>query len=551
MREDNELQNRRNTFFDTTNEGDMRIIACTGCLLLLGMALIAEGRLNDTCELTLELVDADTGRPLPGLVRITDGNGARLPISELLPRDLSPGVEQRIDHWSVLVEKTILKVPRQKLVVEAFFGLETELARVPLDLSAAEKHDMRIPLRTFYHAASKGFRSANTHLHLMKLTRELSDRYLMEVPKADGLDVLFVSYLERADAQKDYITNRYTQADLDALSQKSGVRLGNGEEHRHNFTAQGQGFGHVMLLDIKQLILPVSIGQGIMKTGTDGLPVQRGIDQARRDGATVIWCHNNWGLEDIPNLVTGRLHALNIFDGNKLSSYKHSFYRYLNAGVRIPFSTGTDWFMYDFARVYVPADQPVTPREWLNGLVAGKSYITNGPFLELRVAGRSLGDTVSLSEPGMVEVLARATGRADFEKIELVQNGNIIRTQASRPEGGHFVAEMRIPLPIDTPCWLALRLPPQPVKDDPEFSTPVPPNELGQPLFAHTSPVYVEVAGRAVFDRTVAAALLAEMEQSIKTIEKEAQFADGTEKARVLDVYAEGIDVLKKRLEAR
>lgn len=527
----------------------MRTIAAAGCLLLLGMVLIAEGRFNDACELTLQLTDAETGRPLPGLIRISDSDGNKLPVAELLPRDLTPGVEQRIDNWSVLVEKTTVKVPRRKIVVEAFFGLETELARHSLDLTAADKQEVSIPLRTFHRAAASGYRSANTHLHLMKLTREMSDRYLLEVPKADGLDVLFVSYLERAEAQKDYITNRYTQADLDALSRKSGVRLGNGEEHRHNFAAQGQGFGHVMLLDIKQLILPVSIGQGIMKTGTDGLPVQRGIDQARRDGATIIWCHNNWGLEDIPNLVTGRLHALNIFDGNKLSSYKHSFYRYLNAGIRIPFSTGTDWFMYDFARVYVPAEQAVTPREWLKGLVAGKSYITNGPFLELRVAGRSLGDTVSLSEPGMVEVSARASGRADFEKIELVQNGNVIRTQASRPEGGHFVADMRISLPINAPCWLALRLPPQPVKDDPEFSTPVPPNELGQPLFAHTSPVYVELAGRAVFDRTVAAALLAEMEQSIKTIEKEAQFADGTEKARVLDVYAEGIDVLKKRLE--
>ena len=55
--------------------------------------------------------------------------------------------------------------------------------------------------------------------------------------------------------------------------------------------------------NIKSLIQPVSIGPAIMKSGTDGIPLQRGIDAARRDGATVIWCHNKKGVEDLPNVV--------------------------------------------------------------------------------------------------------------------------------------------------------------------------------------------------------------------------------------------------------
>jgi hypothetical protein len=527
----------------------LRMIVGCSCCLVLGIALVAESRLNEDCALTLQLTDAETGQPVPGWVRFRDGDGNQVKVSELFPRDLTPGVQQRIDHWSVIVKPTVVKLPRRKIVVEALFGLETERATVTVDLSGKAESSLSIPLKFFYRAKQHGYRSANTHLHLMKLNREDSDRYLREIPKADGLDVLFLSYLERAEAQKDYISNRYTQADLDELTRQSGVAFGNGEEHRHNFAAQGQGFGHVMLLDIKQLILPVSIGQGIMKTGTDGLPVQRGIDQARRDGATIIWCHNDFGLEDIPNLVSGRIHALNIFDGNRVSSYKHSFYRYLNAGLRVPFSTGTDWFMYDFARVYVPANQTaVTPRSWLKNLAAGQSYITNGPFLELRVAGKQLGETVKLSSPGEVEISARAVGRLDFERIELIQNGKVIKTQASHPEEGHFVAEIRSSLPIEASSWLALRLPPQPVKDDPELTAPVPLNELGQPLFAHTSPIYVEVAGRRIFDRAVAESLIAEMEESIRQIGKQGLFADEEEKARVHSVYLEGIDILKKQL---
>ena len=121
--------------------------------------------------------------------------------------------------------------------------------------------------------------------------------------------------------------------------------VNNGQEHRHNFGDQGEGFGHVMLLNIKTMIQPVSIGPGISHRGTDGTPLQAGIEEAHRQGGTAIWCHNNWGREDVPNFVRGKLDAQNIFDGGSHGSYEDSFYHYLNAGLRVPFSTGTDWFM--------------------------------------------------------------------------------------------------------------------------------------------------------------------------------------------------------------
>ena len=145
-----------------------------------------------------------------------------------------------------------------------------------------------------------------------------------------------------------------------------------------------------MFLNISELFHPVSIGPGITKRGTDGLPLRLGIDRARADGAAVIWCHNRFGTEDIPSWFSGRIDAQNIFDGGEHGSYDQTFYRYLNAGLRVPFSSGTDWFIYDLARAYVYVDGDVTPKRWLNELAAGRSYITNGPFLELQVAAAGL-----------------------------------------------------------------------------------------------------------------------------------------------------------------
>ncbi len=181
-----------------------------------------------------------------------------------------------------------------------------------------------------------------------------------------------------------------------------------------------------MFLNIKELIQPVSIGPGIMKLGTDGLPIQRGIDTARGDGATVVWCHNDWGLEDLANWATDRIDAQNIFDGGIHSSYKQSFYRYLNAGIDVPFSTGTDWFMYDFSRVYVAAGKYVTPAQWLAALSSGKTYITNGPLLEFTVNGHGPGITIDIGNGKPLKFEARSWGRHDLKRLELIKNGNVV-----------------------------------------------------------------------------------------------------------------------------
>ncbi|MBI4600816.1 MAG: CehA/McbA family metallohydrolase [Planctomycetes bacterium] len=510
------------------------------------LALAAGGR-PATSKLAIELTDAETGAVLPGLVRARDASGKPLRLEPLLCRGKGLDAAAAISQWWVVPGRSTVEVPAGKVTVEAIAGLERELARLELDLTGREAAEARLALVRFRDPAAKGLRSANTHLHLSSLSREEAWRYLREIPKADGLDIVFLSYLERAGDDVGYVSNGFSAADLAELS-KSGVLFGNGEEHRHNFGPQGEGYGHVMLLDILKLVQPVSIGPGIAKRGTDAPPLQKGIDEARRDGATTLWCHNDWGFEDVPNWLSGRLDAQNIFDGGEHGSYRESFYRLLDVGLRVPFSTGTDWFQYDFSRVYAPVAGPLTTKAWLRSLAAGRSFITNGPLLELEVGGRGVGSTVRLERPGKIHVVARAAGRTDFERIELVRSGKVVETAASRRAGGHFEAELRVDLEAREPCWLALRTPPPPVPGDPELQAAVPANELGKPLFAHTSPVYVEVAGKGVFDRAVAESLLQEMESNVKLIEEKAVFAGDHEREHVLAVHRTAMEVLRRRL---
>ena len=524
------------------------VVAVSAVLLSCAWGLSAAQREN-ACSVRVTLIDAASGKPLPGVIRVHDGAGKTVPIDALLPRGRGLSADSPIQDWYVLTEPTVVELPRAELSLTAFSGLETGYAEQALDLRHRDRADVTLNLTRIHDAHASGWWNANTHVHLQKINRQQSDRYLVDVGMADGLDLVFVSYLERAEADVEYITNKYSRADLHALS-NDHVHFDHGEEHRHNFTGFEEGYGHVMLLAIPELVYPVSIGPGISKTGTDGIPLKRGIERARELGGTVIWCHNQWGLEDIPNWLAGRLHANNIFDGGTHGSYEHSFYRYLDCGIKVPFSTGTDWFIYDFARVYVPAQERPTPEECLAQLAAGKSYITNGPLLEFSVEGQGIGEDVALEQPGKVSVRGSAVGRIDFGRIELLRNGEVISTGKTQKKGDAYVAGVELDLDVTEPFWLALRTPPPSVPDSPAYAAKTPLNEFGRELFAHTSAMFVDVGGKRRFHRAAARSLLDEMQRSREFIAGRGVFADDAEKRQVLEVYDQGITDLSTRLDS-
>jgi len=290
-------------------------------------------------------------------------------------------------------------------------------------------------------------------------------------------------------------------------------------------------------LNIKELIRPVSIGPGIMGAGTDWPPLRRGIEKAHHDGATTIWCHNAFGFEEVPDWIAGVLDAHNIFDGGSRGSYEDTFYRFMNIGLQVPFSTGTDWFIYDFSRVYVKLNKPLTIKRWLDGLEKGRTFITNGPLLKFSLGEHSPGDIIRLAQPQELKISSFATGRCDFQKIEVIYNGHIIQSAPSRSVDGHFEAQITAPLLISEPGWVALRISSEQK------------NELGAPLFGHTSAVYIEIGGKTIFKPEAARKLITNMNEAMRTIREKASFAGDKQADEILNVYREGITSLRKRLK--
>lgn len=502
--------------------------------------------------LVLRTLDAETKEPIPCLIRITDRDGRVKGAGRSYNRGTGLPEKHPTRQWYCHNGMSEIKGVYGDLKVEAFAGPEYEMAVNTMHIRVGQRVKLEMKLKRLAHPAKTGWRSGNTHLHLMKMTRPQADHYLRTVPRSDGLELVFVSNLRRAGAEKDYITNEHRPADLKKLNIKE-LQFGWGQEHRHNYGPGGQGYGHVMLLNLKQLVRPVSIGPGIMRAGTDHPPLAPGLQTARGQGATVIWCHNTFGLEDIPNWMNGTVDAQNIFDGGAHDSYEQTYYRYLNIGLRVPFSTGTDWFIYDFSRVYAKVEGKLTPAKWLAALRAGRSYITNGPLLELRCGQRDIGDVISLKEPGTLNFRALARGRNNFHKLQLIHNGKVVKEALPRKVGGHHAAILNWTLKAEDPGWVALRV-------DSGFATlpaaaPVTlkgkgVNEFGQGLFAHTSPIYIDYRGRRTFEPATAKALMTEMQSAVDEILQKSKFVGDAQKMEVLRVYADGLEALEKRLRA-
>ncbi len=113
----------------------------------------------------------------------------------------------------------------------------------------------------------------------------------------------------------------------------------------------------------------------------------------------------------------------------------------------------------------------------------------------------------------------------------------MIQTQPRVNKEGYFQAEFEISADVSRSGWLAVRVAGSKVK-----------NALGHLPFAHTSPIYLEVAGKPVFSPEIARELIKEIQQGVETIEAKGTFANQQERDRVFNVYQQGIRDLEQRL---
>ncbi|MGR7027343.1 CehA/McbA family metallohydrolase [Geodermatophilus sp. URMC 62] len=168
------------------------------------------------------------------------------------------------------------------------------------------------------------------------------------------------------------------------------------------------------------------------------------------------------------------------------------WHRLLDCGLRLAAVAGTDAFLSfahgpgvasnppGWGRVYAHlGTEPLTAAGFRAAVAAGRTVVTNGPWLTLDVDGAGPGAVLDRSPGDRLAVRAGVTG-GGVDRLVLHGAGGTVLAETDG-------AELAADVPVAAGTWLAAAA----YGGDDEH-TP------GAPVFAHTGPVYVDVDGRRV-----------------------------------------------------
>ncbi len=467
------------------------------------------------------VVDAETGQRVESRVQVLAPSGIFAHPTDAILK-VGPGAPFFYSDGSFEVE--LGKGPVQ-LTVER--GTEYEPATIPVQMPSRGVKTVEIALRRWAVLGESGWHPGNTHIHYDEKETRPDERLALD-PRVEDLRMTAVSILKRREL--GYATNRYTPGFLTEFSSAHHY-VQSGEESRHNSEPWSPGYGHMMLLNIRNVVDPLSRGVLVDSYDPDYPPLSYACDDAHRQGGIVIWCHNGQAMEAPVAAALGKLDAFNLFDPNWTDLEYDIYYRMLNAGFRLPASTGSDWFISSANRVYAGTGKAFDYADWLDALKGGRTFITNGPAVFLSVNGEAPGSAVDASGDGRLAVDVRWDSHYPVHTVEVIANGQAIgsRVFTAGSKSGEFTIETQ----ADSDGWVAARL-----SSDARDS-------FAQPVFAHTSPVYVATGKAGPHKRATGAAFDQAIDRSLEWVNVKGRFYSDAQRQEVVDLFKEGQQVYK------
>jgi len=214
--------------------------------------------------------------------------------------------------------------------------------------------------------------------------------------------------------------------------------------------------------------------------------------------------------------------------------YAHTYktwYALGNCGLRIPIAAGTSYGRLSrlgFNRVYARLEDRPTASGWARALVRGDGFVTNGPLLWLRVAGKLPGDGLSLETPGQVIVQVELVSRRPVRLVEILQNGRVVASRKPATGATDQALQWEEVLPVDAPCWFAARC-----FGETEVRYP---HQTSPNQFAHTNMLMVSVSGKRPRSSADARRFVEEIDALIRFAP---QIPSDSMRRRALELYGE------------
>jgi len=470
------------------------------------------------------ILDQQSQQQTHAKVHVLDSGGRpAFPVQAI--RKQGPGLEGFYSPGEFTVD---VPVGFTTLIVDK--GTEYKPFRRDTVVNSYQAAEIVIPLERWIDLSREGWYSGNTHIHYNE-KEDRSDERLRMDPLVHDLRLTALSHLQRWNL--DYASNKYPLGLLEEFSSKDNL-VCCGQENRHNKQDWEVGYGHILLLGINSPILPMSRGLLVDDQSPDYPPLCHDFDRSRSQGGVNIWCHNGMGMEAPVAAILGKIDALNLFDPFLYSTEGYQvWYDLLNCGCRLSASTGSDWFICSNNRVYVQLQKEFSSETWFEGLKSGRTFITNGPVLTLSIDGCLPGDSLKAMEGQKLAVHIGWRWHQPIELIEVLWNGDVIHSRTIKSEIPYGEWEMDLTAQEDG--WLAVR------------ATSSQRDSFYQPIFAHTSPIWVQTGRKSKTIDESMNICLDKIDSGLEWIKSSAKFENESQLFETIDYYESARGAFRKK----
>ena len=438
--------------------------------------------------LRISVFDADTGQPTAAriLLRAADGKAYAPPTAyhRVAARAL------HFDFFHVDGE-AVLELPAGEVSVLALKGLEREPAAATKMIEAGKAQSLRLVVKRFTDFKALGWYSGSDHVH-MNYAGNLHNtpENLMFMAAAEDLDVIGEKIANKDNRIFDH---QFYNGPYDRTRSTADRILAWGQEYRPPF------YGHINFINIAEhLLSPYTTGyegtaiESLYPSNTDVFRM------AREQGALGGYVHPFASDPDAVgygaakgfavDLALGSFHYLEV-----MTSATHAWntskvwHRALNCGFKVPASGGEDSItglhrtpVIGSARMYAYLGDRLAWNRWVDAVRDGRTFVTNGPLLQLAINGEIAGGEIFLPEAGgTVEFDARMESAYPVETLELLRNGAAIERIPVSDSGR--AGRLRKRIPVESSGWYTLRA---------STEKPVFPVDDSR-LYAETGPIYV------------------------------------------------------------
>ena len=398
-----------------------------------------------------------SGQIIPARVHLTDSRGNAqpgYPDSTLLSH-----YEYWMGGFFYPDGPVTLDVPAGNTVITAGRGFEWRTMRITPDVES----DTTVVL-TLDHPVdlrAQGWYSGDSHVHTQHPPVELpvDPTAMHRIAQAEDLAMTWI-----VDGDYQFTGAPHVASTPDAILY-------------YTTEWRNQAYGHAALLNLRQLV-----GFGCCTPPSSAYPMLSDVREAWAPGPdqAMILSHPRtdadfmydggwpgWGLgREAPVLAaSGNLDVYDIASySNRGDVNVDDWYALLNCGFHVPCGAGTDVLTDTYwgrvpggYRVYVKENGEHSASGWVEGLRAGRSFVTNYPLIPIfTVDDAEAGSVLERTGPATLQAHMKVVSLLPVSSVTLMRNGAAEQSFSVPP--GVTTWETTVPVTVTESSWLALRV---------------------------------------------------------------------------------------------